>query len=90
MKRRNKTQNRRLTAEDRASFALERQSLVGMLLTQQGLEGALVIKHVRGSQYLVRMPDGTEVFASHKKPRSEPSAETFLTEGGWQIWENRR
>ena len=67
MRRRDKTRNRRLSAEDRAQFARERQALVGSLITQKGFEGALVVEHIRGSQYLIRMPDGSEVFASHKK-----------------------
>ena len=85
MKRRSRTQNRRLTGEDRAQFARERQALVGSLITQ-GFEGALVIEHIRGSQYLIRMPDGAEVFASHKKQRT---GEKSLTMAGWRLWEER-
>ena len=63
MKRRDRTQNRRrLSAEDRAQFARERQALVGSLLIQKGFEGALVVEHIRGSQYLVRMPDGEQFY----------------------------
>ena len=87
MKRRDKTRNRRLTAEDRAQFARERQALVGSLITQEGLEGALVLEHVRGSQYLIRMPDGAQVYASHKKQRTD---EGHLTKAGWRLWESRR
>ena len=88
MKRRDRRQNRRrLSAEDRAEFARERQALVGSLITQQGFEGALVLEHIRGSQYLIRMPDGSEVFASHKKQRSNEDA---ITKAGWQLWEDRR
>ena len=88
MKRRDRTQNRRrLTAEDRAQFARERQALVGSLITQKGFEGALVIEHVRGSQYLLRMPDGAEVYASHKKQRNN---EKSITKAGWRLWEERR
>ena len=88
MRRRDRRQNRRrLTAEDRAEFARERQALVGSLITQEGFEGALVIEHIRGSQYLVRMPDGSEVFASHKKQRNE---EKSVTKAGWRLWEERR
>jgi hypothetical protein len=87
MKRRDRTQNRRLTAEDRAQFARERQALVGSLITQKGLEGALVIEHIRGSQYLVRLPDGKEIFASHKKQRT---GEESITKAGWRLWEDRR
>ena len=86
MKRRDRTRNRRLSGEDRAQFARERQALVGSLITQKGFEGALVIEHVRGSQYLVRMPDGTEVFASHKKQRT---GEKSITKAGWRLWEGR-
>ena len=88
MRRRDRRQNRRrLSAEDRAEFARERQALVGSLITQQGFVGALVLEHIRGSQYLVRMPDGSEVFASHKKQRNE---EKSVTKAGWRLWEERR
>ena len=87
MRRRDKTRNLRLSAEDRAQFARERQALVGSLITQKGFEGALVVEHIRGSQYLIRMPDGSEVFASHKKQRSNEDA---ITKAGWQLWEDRR
>ena len=87
MKRRDRTRNRRLTAEDRAQFARERQALVGSLITQKGLEGALVIEHIRGSQYLIRLADGTQVYASHKKQRN---GEKSITKAGWRLWEERR
>ena len=87
MKRRDRTRNRRLSGEDRAQFARERQALVGSLITQKGFEGALVIEHIRGSQYLVRMPDGTQVYASHKKQRN---GEKSITKAGWSLWEERR
>ncbi len=87
MRRRDRTRNRRLTAEDRAQFARERQALVGSLITQKGFEGALVVEHIRGSQYLIRMPDGSEVFASHKKQRNSEDA---ITKAGWRLWEERR
>ena len=87
MKRRDRTRNRRLSGEDRAQFARERQALVGSLITQKGFEGALVIEHIRGSQYLVRMPDGAEVFASHKKQRT---GEKSITKAGWRLWESRK
>ena len=87
MNRRSRTQNRRLSGEDRAQFARERQALVGSLITQKGFEGALVIEHIRGSQYLVRMPDGAEVFASHKKQRT---GEKSITKAGWRLWESRK
>ncbi len=77
----------KLTAEQRLQFKRDREAMVGRLITQEGTFcGALVKEHVRGSQYLVRLPDGTEVFASHKK-RSTPRA--GLSEGGWRLWENR-
>ena len=87
MKRRDRTRNRRLSGEDRAQFARERQALVGSLITQKGFEGALVIEHIRGSQYLVRMPDGAEVFAAHKKQRT---GEKSITKAGWRLWESRK
>jgi hypothetical protein len=81
----------RLTAEQRLQFKLEREALVGNLITQKGpLCGALVKAHVRGSQYVVCLPNGTEVHASHKKARrghSKPS--TSLSEQGWRLWEER-
>ena len=78
----------RLTAEQRRQFAKERQALVGKLITQEGFQGALVIEHVRGSQYVLRMPDGIEVFASHKKQKGQ--ANGALTQAGWRLWEDRR
>ena len=77
----------RLTAEQRAEFARERRALVGKLITQAGFEGALVIEHIRGSQYLLRLPSGTEVYASHKKQRTLPNG--AVTQGGWSLWEDR-
>ena len=77
----------RLTADQRAQFARERQALVGKLITQDGFEGALVIEHIRGSQYLLRLPSGTEVYASHKKQRTLPNG--AVTQGGWRLWEDR-
>ena len=90
MKRRDKTRNRRLTGEDRAQFARERQALIGSLITQEGFEGALVLEHIRGSQYLVRLPDGKQIYMSHKKPKYRKSAGVVLTDQGWQLWEERR
>ena len=87
MRRRDRTRNRRLSGEDRAQFARERQTLVGSLITQEGFEGALVLEHIRGSQYLIRMPDGTQVYASHKKQRN---GEKSITKAGWSLWEARR
>jgi len=87
MKRRDRIKNRRLSADDRVQFARERQALVGSLLTQEGFEGALVLEHIRGSQYLLRMPDGTEAYASHKKQRNQESS---ISSAGWARWEARR
>ena len=77
----------RLSPEDRARFARERRELVGSILTQKSFEGALVLEHIRGSQYLVRMPDGTEVYASHKKQRNQESS---ISAAGWTRWQERR
>ena len=77
----------RLTAEQRAQFARERKALVGKIISQEGFQGALVVEHIHGSQYLLRMPDGTEVFASHKKQKTLPNG--ALTQGGWRLWEER-
>ena len=85
-KRRHKHMTRR-TAVQRAEWAKERQALVGKLITQEGWVGALVKEHIRGSQYLIRMADGQEVYASHKKRRVLPSG--AFTESGWQLWEDR-
>ncbi len=77
----------RLTADQRARFSRERKALVGKLITQEPFVGALVAEHIRGSQYLLRLGDGTEVYASHKKQRQLPSG--AFTEGGWSLWESR-
>lgn len=78
----------RLSAEQRAQFARERRAMCGKLLTQQGFEGALVVEHIRGSQYLLRLPNGEEVFASHKKQKNQ--GEGAVTQAGWRLWEERR
>ena len=88
-KRKRYQSGRRLTAEDRAQWAIEREALAGSLITQEGFEGALVMKHVRGSQYLVRLPDGQEVYMSHKKQRGQAHRDP-LTAAGWRLWEERR
>ena len=91
MKRRDRTQHRRrLSPEDRARYARERRALVGSIISQPDFVGALVMEHIRGSQYLLRMPDGTEVFASHKKPKYKTSAGVPITDQGWRLWEERR
>ena len=76
----------RLTADQRAHFARERQAVVGKLISQKGFEGALVIEHIRGSQYLLRMPDGEEVFASHKKDKNNSDIGALVS-FGWRLWE---
>ena len=82
---------KRLSPEDRAQFARERRAVEGSVITQKGFEGALVLEHVRGSQYLIRMPDGTEVFASHAKRREiEGATEQSVSAAGWRLWEARR
>ena len=86
----NKYQKNRLSPEDRATFARERRAVEGSVITQKGFEGALVLEHIRGSQYLIRMPDGTEVFASHAKRREiDGAAEQSVSAGGWRLWDNR-
>ena len=86
--RKPRQQSRRLSAEDRAEYTRQRRALEGTLITQEGFEAALVVEHIRGSQYLIRMPDGTEVFASHKKQKDNNT--DSLSDAGWSIWENRR
>ncbi len=86
--KRNRGGRQRLTADQRAQFARERRAMCGKLLTQEGFEGALVVEHIRGSQYMLRMPDGTEVYASHKKQKGQ--GEGAVTQAGWRLWEDRR
>jgi biotin-(acetyl-CoA carboxylase) ligase len=80
-------QKKRLSPEDRAQFARERRAVEGSIISQKGFEGALVLEHIRGSQYLIRMPDGTEIFASHKKQRGENQS---VSTGGWRPWDSDR
>ena len=81
----------KLSPEDRARFARERRAVEGSVIAQKGFEGALVIEHIRGSQYLLRMPDGTEVFASHAKQRDIDGAiEQSVSAAGWTHWQERR
>ena len=77
----------RMSAEQRAQWARERRELVGSGITQEEFRGAFVVEHIRGSQYLIRLVDGTEVFVSHKKQK-----EAFggVSKGGWKLWEDRR
>jgi hypothetical protein len=83
-----RSMRRRQTAEQRAQWSRERRALEGTLITQEGFEGALVVEHIRGSQYLLRLPDGTEVFASHKKQKDNNI--DSLSDAGWKLWEGRR
>ena len=86
-----KYRKNRLSPEDRAQFARERRAVEGSVITQKGFEGALVLEHIRGSQYLLRMPDGTEVFASHAKRREiEGATEQSVSVAGWTRWQERR
>ena len=78
-----------LTPEQRLQFARERRELVGKVLLQDGWEGALVVEHVRGSQYVVKLASGEEIFASHKKQKNETGDAAF-TKAGWRKWEERR
>ena len=87
-KRRHKQMTRR-TAAQRAEWAKERQALVGKLVTQEGWVGALVKEHIRGSQYLIRMADGREVYASHKKYRHASNTHPPFVKYGWKLWEDR-
>jgi hypothetical protein len=86
----NRRQEHPATAKDRAAWARERRAMVGSIISQPDFVGALVMEHVRGSQYLLRMPDGAEVFASHTKPKYKTSAGVAITDQGWRLWENRR
>ena len=78
----------RRTAAHRAEWAKERQDLVGKLITQEGWVGALVKEHIRGSQYLIRLADGQEVYASHKKYRHLSGSHDAFTVRGWRLWED--
>ena len=88
-----KQHQKRLTAEERVEFASRRRLLVGSLITQAGIfEGAMVLDHVRGSQYLVRLVEGEEVYASHKRAKDVikesdgVAVTTGFSHGGWVIW----
>ena len=77
------------STEDRARWAAERRALEGTLITQEGtFEGAMVMEHIHGSQYLVELVDGTEVYASHKKSKDKDRNPNFSFQG-WQLWEDR-
>lgn len=86
--RRRNTKRQRLTAEDRARYARERRELIGKLIIQDGWEGAIVLEHIRGSQYIVRLADGREVYASHKKQKDQQK-EVVATQAGWRLWEEK-
>ena len=88
MPHRRKGQKRRtITPAQRAQWARERKALEGSLITQEGeFEGAIVMEHIRGSQYLVQLKGGKEVFASHKKQKDQRNGLSF---DGWQLWEAR-
>jgi len=77
----------RLTADERAGFARQRRELIGKLIIQDGWEGAIVIEHIRGSQYLVRFADGTEKYASHKKQKGKGN--DCLIFVVWELWEQK-
>ena len=87
--RRNTSGRQSLTPEQRLEFARARREIVGKVLLQDGWEGALVIEHVRGSQYIVKLSSGEEIFASHKKQKNETGDAAF-TKAGWRKWEQRR
>ena len=83
---RSQNRSRAISAEQRRQWELDRQRIVGSIITQPGWEGSLVKEHVRGSQYVVLKPGGVEVYASHKKGvQSTPG----VSEGGWRVWEDR-
>ena len=86
-RKRRKSGRKRLTAEERADFARQRRELIGKLIIQDGWEAAIVVEHIRGSQYLVRFPDGTEKFASHKKQKGKGN--DGLIRDGWKLWEEK-
>ena len=85
--RKGRGDRRMLTPEQRAEWARERRALEGNLIVQEGFVGAVVVRHIRGSQYLIRLADGSEVYASHKKQRA---GEARITKSGWRLWEDRR
>ncbi len=77
------------SAEDRAKWAAERRALEGSLIAQSDMfEGAMVVSHIRGSQYLVRLSDGSEVYASHKKDKDQ-NRNSHFSYSGWKLWEDR-
>ena len=85
-----KKHQKRLTPEERALFAQRRRLLEGSLITQSDIfEGAMVIEHIRGSQYLVRLAEGEEVYASHKRGQDralDDQHDVTFSHGGWVMW----
>ena len=86
-RKRQQGHRKRLSADERSDFARQRRELIGKLIIQDGWEAAIVVEHIRGSQYLVRFPDGTEKFASHKKQKGKGN--DGLIRDGWQLWEEK-
>ena len=86
-----KKHQKRLSPEERALFAQRRRLLEGSLITQSDVfEGAMVVQHIRGSQYLVRLSTGEEVYASHKRGKDEAlddRHDVTFSHGGWSMWE---
>ena len=85
---------KKITADQRLQYKREREALVGKLITQKGpLCGGLVKEHVRGSQYVVCLADGTEAYASHKKAHrghsKPPTSHSNVSTDGWRLWEDR-
>ena len=59
------------TPEQLTLWARERRALVGQTITQPGeFNGALVEEHVRGSLYIIRMPDDDLVNVHHNKQKT--------------------
>lgn len=76
-----------ITPQERAQWARERRSLEGSLITQEGtFAGAMIVEHVRGSQYLIELKNGERIFASHKKQKDQRSRLSF---NGWTIWKEK-
>ena len=85
-----KKRQKRLSPEERALFAQRRRLLEGSLITQSDVfEGAMVVQHIRGSQYMVRLSTGEEVYASHKRGQDralDNSHDVTFSHGGWVMW----
>ena len=75
------------TAGERTEWSRERRELVGKTITQAGkFEGALIKEHIRGSLYIVCLPDGMEFHVHHKKQKTLGGDELGA---GWRDWEKR-